>query len=392
MEIAPEREVGERVVPASGFRVFSVPASNTIPSPDGANLQPGTRNPELGTLLVLLFAPLAVAKDPPVSGKEVTEFRDLDKAVLEFMQTIDASAATVAVSKDGKLLHSRGYGHADGNKKKPTPPDALFRIASVSKPVTSAMVYTAIRDKKLDADAKAFDLIGAKPPGKQKVADERIKDVTVKHLLEHKGGWDAEKAGDLAFMTTEVATELKLSRPLKSTDVITYALTRPLQFDPGSKEAYSNFGYCVLGRVLETVHKKPFADCLNDFTKPLGAKDIRVGTTKKRDPREVWYPVPDDNLPWELMDAFGGLVASAPALCSFLDGYWVSGDPREKGQTGDGTFFGSLPGTTAMVRQRQDGYNVAVLFNNRRTKTFRDDNDTLKKVVDAAVDGTATKK
>jgi N-acyl-D-amino-acid deacylase len=345
--------------------------------------------------LLLAFAPLGVAKDPPVSGKEVAEFRDLDKAVLEFMQTIDASAATVAVSKDGTPLHSRGFGYADANKKKPAPPDALFRIASVSKPVTSAMVKAAIRDKKLDADAKAFDLIGAKPPGKQKVADERIADVTVAHLLEHKGGWDTAKAGDLMFKPAEAAAELKLTRPLKPVDVISYALTRPLQFDPGSKEAYSNFGYCVLGRVLETVHKKPYADCLNEhIAKPLGVKDIKVGfaLSKKRDPREVWYPVPDDSYPLDVMDAHGGLIASAPALCKFLDAYWVTGDPREKGQTGDGTFFGSLPGTTAMVRQRADGYNVAVLFNNRRPKTFKDDNDTLKKVVDAAIDGIPEKK
>lgn len=346
-------------------------------------------------VVLLLLAPVAHAKDPPVSGKEVADFRDLDKAVLEFMQTIDASAATVAVSRDGKLLHSRGYGHVDQAKKKPTPPDTLMRIASVSKPITAAMVKAAVRDKKLDADAKAFDLIGARPPGKQKVADERVKDVTVTHLLTHKGGWDTAKARDLMFKPAEAAAELKLTRPLKPADVITYALTQPLQFDPGSKEAYSNFGYCVLGRVLEAVHKKPYADCLNDLiATPLGVKDLKVGVaaTKKRDPREVWYPVADDAYPLDVMDSHGGLVASAPALCAFLDGYWVSGEPREKGQTGNGTFFGSLPGTTAMVRQRQDGYNVAVLLNNRRTKTFKDDNDTLKKVVDAALDGLAEKK
>ncbi len=351
----------------------------------------------LGALLALLASPLFAAdKTPPITGTEVAEFRELDKAVVEFMQTIEATAAAVAVSKDGKLLHSRGFGHADQAKKKPTPPDTLFRIASVSKPITAAMVKAAIKDKKLDAEAKAFDLIGAKPSGKWKIVDDRVKDITVKHLLQHKGGWDSTgRAGDIMFKPAEIAAELKLTRPLKPGDVVTYMLCQPLQFEPGSKEVYSNFGYCLLGRVLETVHKTSFADCLQEqICKPLGVKDIKVGVaaSKKRDPREVWYPVADDAFPLDVMDSHGGLIASAPAVCEFLGAYWVNGEPRPRDWVGgQGTFFGSLPGTTAMARQRPDGLNVVVLFNNRRNFTFRTDNDALKKAVDAAVEGVVKK-
>ena len=356
-------------------------------------MKPGTWTLKL-LLLLALTAPASAAKDPPVTGDKVPGYEAVDKAVLDFMALIDAQAATVAVSRDGKLLYSRGFGYADAAKKKPTSPDTLMRIASVSKPFTAALVKTAIREKKLDADAKAFDLIGAKPPGKAKVADERIKDVTVKHLLEHKGGWDTTKGEDPMFRADLVAQELKLAHPAKPADMITYMLTQPLQFAPGTKEAYSNFGYCVLGRVLETVSKKSYPECVQDgICKPLGTKDIKLGfaAVKKRDPREVWYPVVEDAFSFDVMDSHGGLIASAPALCQFLGAYWVNGEPREKGQTGDGTFFGSLPGTTSMVRQRKDGLNVAVLFNNRRNKSFKDDNDVLKKGVDTALDTLAEK-
>lgn len=354
---------------------------------------------ELGTWNLILFAllllaPLAVAKDPPVSGKEVAEFRSVDKAVLDFMQTIDATAATVAVSKDGKLLYSRGYGHTDAAKKKPTPPDALFRIASVSKPITASMIHAAVRDKKLSLDAQAFDLIGAKPPGRTKIADDRVKDVTVAHLLAHKGGWDAAKAGDLMFRTDLIKKELKLTRPPTPTEAVNFLLTQPLQLDPGEKEAYSNSGYCVLGRVVEAVYKKPFADCLaSEVCKPLGIKDITVGVAavKKRDAREVWYPATADDLPMGHMDSFGGLVASAPALCQFLDAYFLDGKPRQPGEWSY-HFFGSLPGTTAFTRERTDGLNAAVLLNNRREKSFADDNQALKKAIDAALDTVAQKK
>ena len=344
--------------------------------------------PRYSLLALLILAPCALAKDPPVTGEEVKQFRDVDKAVLDFMQTIDATAAAVAISKDGKLVFSRGYGHSDAAKKTPTPPDTLFRIASVSKPITAAMVRAAIRDKKLDADAKAFELIGAKPPAKAKLADERVNDITVAHLLAHKGGWDSAKSFDPMFRGDTIAKELKLTRPPKPADAITYMLTQPLQFEPGKKEAYSNFGFCVLGRVVETVYKKPFADCLADeICKPLGVKDLKVGSAavKKRDPREVWYPVGENDFPLDIMDAHGGMIASAPAVCKFMDVYFLDGQPRTPGEW-DYTFFGSLPGTTALARERTDGWNVAVLLNARRNDKYKDDNDSLKKAVDAAME------
>jgi N-acyl-D-amino-acid deacylase len=343
---------------------------------------------------LLLFAAVAVAKDPPVTGEKVAGFEPIDQAVLDFMATIDATAATVAITKDGKLVYSRGYGYADEKKRKPTPPDALLRIASISKPITAAAVKKFIREKKLDADARAFELIGAKPPGKQKPGDERLKDVTVTHLLEHKGGWDSTKTSDPMFDMNKVEQELGLKRAVKPADVITYMLTQPLQSAPGEKEAYSNFGYCVLGRVLEKVGKKPYMEVVQESVfKPLGIKDIRLGhaAVKKRDPREVWYPVGEDAYPLDVMDSHGGLIASAPALCQFLDAYWVTGNPRERGTGGYGVFFGSLPGTTAMALQRPDEYDAVVLLNARRNKTLHADNDALKKAIGAALDAIAKK-
>lgn len=343
---------------------------------------------------LLLLAAVAAAKDPPITGEKVAGFEPIDKVVLDYMATIDATAATVAVAKDGKLVYSRGYGYADERKKKPTPPDALLRIASVSKPVTAAAIKNLIRDKKLDADAKAFELIGAKPPGKSKVGDERLKDVTVTHLLEHKGGWDRDKTFDPPFHTAKIEQELGLKRSARQGDLIAYMLTQPLQYAPGTQEAYSNFGYCVLGRVLEKAGKKSYLEVVQESVfKPLGIKDVRLGqaAVKKRDPREVWYPVGEDSYPLDLMDAFGGLVASAPAVCQFLSGYWVTGNPREKGYVGYGIFFGSLPGTTAFARQREDGYDAVVLLNSRRENSIKDDHDALKRAIDMALDGLAKK-
>jgi len=339
-------------------------------------------------LSLSLFASVAVAKERPLTGEKAMEYEPVDKVILELMDTINCDTATVAISRDGQLLYSRGYGWSDQAKKKPVPPDALMRIASVSKPITAAAVKNAIRDKQLSLDTKAFELIAVKAPG-GKVADPRINSITVGQLLEHKGGWDREASFDPMFRTRQIEKDLKLRTSATSVNVIEYMMTQQLQFAPGEKSVYSNFGYCVLGRVLEKTMKKPYAECVQQsICKPLGITDIKLGyaSSKKRDPREVWYPVADDAFAFDVMDAHGGLIASAPALCQFMQAYWISGEPRQKGQAQNWAFYGSLPGTSAMARQRSDGVNIAVLLNGRREKQYKEDNDALKKAMDQALD------
>ncbi len=98
------------------------------------------------------------AAEPPITGTANPTFAKLDEAILAQMKLLDATAATVAISREGKLLYSRGYGWSDEAKKIPTQPDALLRIASISKPITAAAIKQLVRDKKLALDAKVFSL------------------------------------------------------------------------------------------------------------------------------------------------------------------------------------------------------------------------------------------
>jgi hypothetical protein len=68
-----------------------------------------------------------------------------------------------------------------------------------------------------------------------------------------------------------------------------------------------------------------------------------------------------------------------------MNSYVLNGEKRRPGGTIDSKFLGSMPGTTAMARQRKDGLNVAVLINNRRDANYNDDLQTLKAAVDKAL-------
>lgn len=312
----------------------------------------------------------------------------LDAAVLDFMRLVDARAATVAVSRNGELLYSAGYGSKTQNEQTPVSPTTLFRIASVSKSITAAAIKTAIRQKKLSLDTKVFDLLEMSQHHGEP-ADPRMKNITVEHLLKHKGGWDRGSGFDPMFQGVRILQTAQPKKALTPNDVLAYMWQQSLQFTPGEKSVYSNFGYCVLGRVLEKAYDKSYMECVRQLVlKPHDISEIHVGTSdsSNRPASEVEYPINDNRFLLDVMDAHGGLIASAPALCRFLDAHWISGEPRKPGPTYTYTFFGSLPGTSAMARQRGDGINIAVLINGRRDNHIHDDLDILKKSVDRVFD------
>ena len=340
--------------------------------------------PAIALCLALLPA---TAQQVPQTGTRAAAYQRVDEAVLQSMKLLEARAATVAISRNGKLLHSRGFGYKDKRERTATPPDALFRLASVTKPITAAAIRAAARAELLRFDDQAFALIGAKPRG-GKWGDPRLQTITVRHLLEHRGGWDRRATFDPMFRAAEAGRALQIDRDVRPADMVVWVLGMPLQFGPGEREEYSNFGYCALGRVLEkaTGAATYHAALRKLVLDPAKIADIKVGATERRDVREVYYEMSGEEPALEVLDACAGLIGSAPAVCQFLDHFWISGEPRKVGQSGDWTFFGSLNGTTTMARQRNDGHNAVVLFNRRRDHDIEADQQALKTAIDDALE------
>jgi CubicO group peptidase (beta-lactamase class C family) len=332
----------------------------------------------------------AFARTPPTpTGTPIRAFAPLDKLVLDFMDRCDCRSATAAVSRNGKLLFSRGYGWTDQVEKKRTLPDALLRIGGVTQPITAAAVRKLIRDGKLSLDTKAFPYLNVKPL-RFANPDPRLNEITVGQLLEHRAGWNA-RTFDPFLDLAAVGKSMRVTRRPRPIEIVRFMMTEPLQFDPGQQQAPTNLDYCVLGRVIEKATSKSYGNYLKDVLfQPLGVTDIRPGRhfADQRDLREVWYPV--RGVPIETMDSFGGLIGSAPALCKFLDAYWIDGQPRQSGEDLQWTYFGNIVATTAIVRQRTDGYNIAILFAVRKTEPLSEKDDlTLARQIDEAIDKVA---
>jgi N-acyl-D-amino-acid deacylase len=127
----------------------------------------------------------AAVNEVPVTGDAVPGLESYDRIIREIMQKWSIPGAAVAVAKDGRLVYARGFGYADVAAGELVSPDSMFRIASVSKPLTAITVMKLVEQGEIDLDAKAFDYLAdlEPPPGSE--VDPRLASITVRNLLEH---------------------------------------------------------------------------------------------------------------------------------------------------------------------------------------------------------------
>jgi N-acyl-D-amino-acid deacylase len=369
------------------------------------------------------LAPRAPAAAAPKTVRPADAF---DAAIERFMQDRSVPGGALAVVRNGRLVHARGYGLADRDRQAPATPASLFRIASLSKPVTAVAVLQLAGRGRLDLDARVLGLLQLEsrlPKGR--TLDERWRRITVRQLLRHTGGWDRDKSFDPMFRPRAIAEALGEAPPAGAASVIRYMLGQPLDFDPGSRHAYSNFGYCLLGRVIEVASGQAYEPFVREHVlAPAGITQMRIGASRDRAPGEVrYYTAGQEQVPsvfpgipgkvdhpyggfhLEAMDAHGGWIASATDLARFaaaldtgrparllsapgikemiapppapvardaegrLADHWYGCGWLVRPVGGEGRVntwhSGSLPGTCTLLVRRADGISYAALFNQR---------------------------
>ena len=301
----------------------------------------------LGLVLVPLAAGVAaVAPAPPLpaTGKENPDLASFDELMCSFMTERHVPGGALAVTRGGRLVYARGFGFADAQKKEPVLPTSLFRIASLSKPITAVAVMQLAEHGKVKLDEP---MLWQLPPDTRpaSLGDPRLEKITVRQLLRHTGGWDRAKDGyDPMFRSVEIAKAEKFAPPAKAEDIIRFMLRRKLDFDPGARSAYSNFGYCVLGRIIEQAAQQSYQEyVLEHVLAPLGIREMRLGHSlpERRAPGEVEYfdrkgktgaavvgqplgrlvPLPYGTFYLEAMDAHGGWLASAIDVVRFVTAF-----------------------------------------------------------------------
>lgn len=273
----------------------------------------------------------------------------LDREMRAYMNTHDIPGAQLAVTLGGRFLHCRAYTWAEPRQAQITT-RTRFRIASISKPVTAAAIAWLVQEGRLRHGDKVFELLGLATPGGN-ARQRRFAAITIDHLLSHTGGW--RRAGDTTqphlqdpMMIDELVAlgRPPFTTPVSRADIIEHVLRhRPPEFAPGSTYSYSNFGYCLLGRVIEKLGGSPYEAFVRDrILVPLGATRVALGrsaqaralpeeapyfTRSVASARNVLAPASSPTLPLayggfnlENMDSHGGWVSSASDLLRFAWG------------------------------------------------------------------------
>ena len=210
------------------------------------------------------------------TGQFVPGLEPYDRIVARTMRDHRIPGAAVAVVRHGRLVYARGFGMADRLREVPVQPDSLFRIASLSKPITAVAVLKLVEDGRLELDARVFrDLLAGIEPHPPKYP--RMNEITVRDLLRHSGGFDRDRSGDVQWEQKKISRKLRKSPPLDCADVIAYMKRQRLDFSPGERYAYSNFGYCALGRVIEQASGMSYEDYVRrEVLIPAGAGRMRL--------------------------------------------------------------------------------------------------------------------
>ena len=330
----------------------------------------------------------------------------IDNQVAAYMATYKVPGASLAISKDGKLVYRKAYGFADESTKEAVTVNHRFRVASISKTITSVAVLKLIEEGKLTLDQTVFGPTGILGTTYgTKAYSANLSKITVRDLLQHtSGGW-RNFVDDPAF-----------SQPsLTADELIAWGLDNvPLAYTPGTRYHYSNFGYLILGRIIEKVSGKTYEDHVkSSLLNPLGATNTEIAGDNEADKKtdEVnyysqnsespytsyaitrndapmgWISTPTDLL--RLMTAVdstntrpdilnGQSLATFSTPASFTanhaKGIFYYKDP----QAGPVWFvYGSLPGTHTFAFRAKSGYTVAFLTNTRFDANYQGSSDAM---------------
>jgi CubicO group peptidase (beta-lactamase class C family) len=263
----------------------------------------GLAGAALGAAVALPGRAGASARRWRVTGHGLSGLAGFDATVMAFMEERSVTCGSLAVARNGRLVLARGYTWSAD----PVPaagPTSLFRTASVTKPVTAAAVLRLMQDGRLKPEDRAAGILGLSTS-----ADPRLADVTVLRLLQHLGGWNRGRSADPMFDDSTIAGALGRRLPIGQEDIVRHVTAHALDQAPGTAFAYSNYGYLLLGRIIERVTGMPYAKYVQDTVlTPLAIRRMRLGRTVLPAAGEVTYHSQYKGT--TVMDPSGALVAA----------------------------------------------------------------------------------
>lgn len=228
----------------------------------------------------------------------------------------------VAIAIEGKVEFLKAYGYADAEQREALTTDHVFRIASHSKTFAATAIMQLAEEKLLQID----EPVAAYVPWVRDHKDHRMEKVTIRQLLSHSAGMIRDgKDANFWQLTNSFHDLADFKKAFMDCDLV---------FDTNKQMKYSNFGYALLGCVVEEVYGMPFASYVQaKILQPLGLSNttsevnaemlsrLVVGYTRRG--REKHRQPIEKNLDTRQMASATGFCSTAADLCKYFDAHFV---------------------------------------------------------------------
>ncbi|MDN3678143.1 serine hydrolase domain-containing protein [Flavobacterium paronense] len=348
--------------------------------------------------LSILFVALIISSCSSSDSSEnpsttQTDIASVDSKVTAFMNLYNIPGASLAISKNGKLVYVKGYGKSNVETNENVTVNSRFRLASLSKTYTGIAIMKLIQDGQFTLESPVFGTggilgndYGTSP------YNSNLLNIKVKHLLQHtSGSWGSATGGDVIDQNPSYTYQQLFDWILN---------TRPNPNVPGNTYDYTNVGYNLLGRIIEKKSGKTYINYIKeDILAPIGVTmtDIAGKTEAERKANEVkYYGQGNDasfvyTIAFPRRDADGGLMSTATDVLKLItaaDGFTTRPDILNQASitafttpssaysgyaNGIGIWsaenvwfnYGSLPGTRTAFMRHNNGMCVALLLNSR---------------------------
>ncbi len=262
-----------------------------------------------------------------------------DRQVKDYMTAWGLKGVSLSVMRNDSLLYSKGYGWADD--KEPMEPNRILRMASVSKLITAVGIMILQERGQLSLKDQVFGPGGILDDSLYNavITDTLYTKITVEDLLRHKGGF-SKKGGDPMFSTRWIMMQNQWKEVPTKEQLTKVQLSRPLKFEPGTWQEYSNYGYLALSMVIEKVSGMPYEEFMQEnVLHPAGCLGFKIAGNYYADkhPGEVRYYVQKDDEPAEEFNNSGRKVPRS------------YGGNNVTGLLGAGAWVGSTPELALLV-------------------------------------------
>lgn len=259
-----------------------------------------------------VLGPMNPAPDPePVVQEDLSI---VDNRVADFMSKYNIPGASIAISKNERMVYAKGYGMANTSTSESVTPNSVLRVASISKMFTGVSILKLVEEGKLNLDDKVFGptgILGANF-GTASLSNQELQ-ITVDHLLHNSfGGWGVASGGDPIDYFPQYDNDQFLEYLLNEWD---------LKYPIEDTYVYSNTGYWLLARIVEKVSGQTFSSFTKNLFAAAGISTLHYTkfTKADRQPNEVEYYGQNGEEQYiysisSRRDGDGGVVISAPDL------------------------------------------------------------------------------